>query len=138
MHVQVLQLHHTERLREREEHHEQQAAACAANASKHNNSSSSSCPAAASSSSSSWGSSLGSSSDPNSDAFMSELSLLGEGLESLPENCRALCGVRSPMEEREVQRGLHRALPLLPLELKASRRIRYVRVLPINQLGITQ
>jgi hypothetical protein len=133
----VLQLHHTERLREREEHHEQQAAACAANASKHNNSSSSSCPAAASNSSNSWGSSLGSS-DPNSDAFMSELSLLGEGLKSLPENCRALCGVRSPMEEREVQRGLHRALPLLPLELKASRRIRYVRVLPVNKLGITQ
>lgn len=41
---------------------------------------------------------------------------------SFSENCRALCGVRGATEERAVQRGLHR--PLLPLELKASRRIR--------------
>jgi len=63
-------------------------------------------------------------SESESESEMSELSLVGAGLRSLPANCRPLCAVRRPEEERAAERTLHRALPLLPLELRASRRIR--------------
>jgi hypothetical protein len=129
-HLQVLQLHHLERLRLREEQlHRKQRAACLNNSNATssstppNSSSSSSCPPAEGLAS------LAEPPDPDSPAFMAQLSLVGEGLESLPNNCRPLCAVRGRQEERAAELALHRALPLLPLELRASRRIRCVYVL---------
>lgn len=124
--LQVLQLHHLERLRVKEEQlHAKQQAACLNDSNSTSTtagSTSSSCPPAAAEGLASFAEP----SDPDSPAFMAQLSLVGEGLESLPDNCRPLCAVRGGQEERAAELALHRALPLLPLELRASRRIRCV------------
>jgi hypothetical protein len=135
-------LNFRERLRLRRERaaqqlQEQQQQTCSSSSNNSSNSSNaSSCAAASataaaapgnrgSSSSSSIDSS--SSSDPDSsDAVLApQLSLLGDDLQRLPDNCRALCAGRGPEEEQAAQQALHSALPLLPLELRASRRIRW-------------
>lgn len=117
--AQVLLLHHQERARLADKRAEDRWAACL-------NSSSNTSRCAAPDSSHARLTDFGDVLEDES--VLQQLSLVGEqGVASLPENCRALCQARGPQEEAAVQLRLHQALPLLPLDVKASRRIRWVK-----------
>lgn len=130
--AQVLILHYEERLRQQEEQHvAAYAAACVGSGDSEASCAAEAAAAAASARSRRSGSIAGitstsssSSITPEEQQLLADLSLLGDGLSVLPANCRPLCAARSREEEEAVHHTLHRALPLLPLDLKASRRIR--------------
>jgi hypothetical protein len=119
--AQVLLLHHQERARLADKQAQERRAACY-------NSSSNTSRCAAPDSSTAGLTDFGGN-VLEDESTLHELSLVGEqGVASLPDNCRVLCQARGPQEEAAVQLRLHQALPLLPLDVRASRRIRWVQL----------
>jgi hypothetical protein len=116
--AQVLLLHHQEQTRLANKRAEERHAACLNSSS---NTSRCAAPESSHARLADFGAAL------EDDSVLQQLSLVGEqGVAALPDNCRALCQARSSQEEAAVQLRLHQALPLLPLDVKASRRIRWV------------